>query len=378
VKLLCVLTSAYLTFVSRRFTAHGAQLAAIAVRPVGSTHLGMSSPPVDQPEGEISQSATLRSSSSETGSNTIWGNATSSSTNMLLPSPATQSATNVPQAQNLDAKSDASFDPLFDDEPDADGEVNNDSSTPTQQSNRPNMPSQLPNPSTARELAMPDEIQTFQSQPSTRGSHGTVAPPKNAPHLLDPTMYATYSPDLLMTAAIDGQVILWDKRAHTSGKGVGRLWMSEKTPPWCLSACWSADGSQIYAGRRTGTVDVWDVRQLGRSGPAATPRLLKTLRNPLSSGVVSCVVAFPDSRHIACASNDNIRLWNAAEAGEPDGSGKMKSGVQFKIIPGHHGGYISQMLVDPGARFLVSASSNRGWHGDSTRTIFVHDIKHVQ
>lgn len=71
-----------------------------------------------------------------------------------------------------------------------------------------------------------------------------------------------------------------------------------------------------------------------------------------------------------------------------------KGGVQFKIIPGHHGGYVSQMgkweegavygvstdlsllkVVDPGGRFLVSASSNRGWHGDSTRTVFVHDIK---
>lgn len=99
------------------------------------------------------------------------------------------------------------------------------------------------------------------------------------------------------------------------------------------------------------------------------------------------------------ASNDNIRLWNASDAGEPDASGRTKSGVQFKIIPGHHGGYISQMgksiahdmtlkwyrslgpcdkVVDPAARFLVSASSNRGWHGDSTRTVFVHDIKHVQ
>lgn len=46
---------------------------------------------------------------------------------------------------------------------------------------------------------------------------------------------------------------------------------------------------------------------------------------------------------MSSASNDNIRLWNVAEAGEPDASGKMKSGVQFKIIPGHHGGFISQM-----------------------------------
>lgn len=78
--------------------------------------------------------------------------------------------------------------------------------------------------------------------------------------------------------------------------------------------------------------------------------------------------------------------------------------MQFKIIPGHHGGIVSQMgayrfwhgnvisfkfrfthlprstrrtVIDPGARFLVSASGNRGWHGDATRTVFVHDIKTI-
>lgn len=43
------------------------------------------------------------------------------------------------------------------------------------------------------------------------------------------------------------------------------------------------------------------------------------------------------------ASVDNLRLWNVAEASEPDSFGKVKSGTQFKIIPGHHGGHISQM-----------------------------------
>ena len=43
------------------------------------------------------------------------------------------------------------------------------------------------------------------------------------------------------------------------------------------------------------------------------------------------------------ASIDNIRLWNVAEVGEFDK--KVKSGVQFKIIAGHHGGFISQMRV---------------------------------
>lgn len=42
------------------------------------------------------------------------------------------------------------------------------------------------------------------------------------------------------------------------------------------------------------------------------------------------------------ASVDNIRLWNVAESVEDS---KTKSGVQFKIIPGHHGGYISQMRM---------------------------------
>jgi transcriptional activator SPT8 len=158
--------------------------------------------------------------------------------NVPFQSSGTQPAINAQQThtQGLDAKSDASFDPLFDDEPDADGEVD-DINSPIQPT-KPSMASQLStpsNPNAALELATPDGTQTFQSQPSARATNGTVAPPKNAPPLLDPTMYATYSSDLLMTAAIDGQVILWDKRVQTTGKGVGRLWMSEKTPPWCLS-----------------------------------------------------------------------------------------------------------------------------------------------
>ena len=45
-------------------------------------------------------------------------------------------------------------------------------------------------------------------------------------------------------------------------------------------------------------VDVWDTRMFGQTVPGV-PRLLKTLRNPISSGAVSCVAAFPDGRHIA-------------------------------------------------------------------------------
>jgi transcriptional activator SPT8 len=202
-----------------------------------------------------------------------------------------------PKVVDSDAHSDASFDPLFDDDPEE----------------PPHSLSTIP---TESKLAMPGGTQTQHPLPPPRPTT-SIPPPKNAPPLLDPTSYSTYSPELLLTASIDGQVILWDRRVQTSGTGVGRLGMSEKTPPWCLSvrsffcfnaihswracfqACWSADGAQIYAGRRNGTVDVWDARLLGKSGPLSTPRLFKTLRNPTSSGVVSCVVAFPDCRHIA-------------------------------------------------------------------------------
>lgn len=73
------------------------------------------------------------------------------------------------------------------------------------------------------------------SAQSTKPSLGTVAPPKNAPPILDSDLYSQFSPNILMTAAIDGQIVLWDKRVNTPGTGVGRLWMGEKTPPWCIS-----------------------------------------------------------------------------------------------------------------------------------------------
>jgi hypothetical protein len=64
------------------------------------------------------------------------------------------------------------------------------------------------------------------------------------------------------------------------------------------------------------------------------------------------------------ASIDNIRLWNVAEVGEFDK--KVRSGVQFKIIAGHHGGFISQMRAyDSGSPLdlfshLSSQSSTQG------------------
>ncbi|PCH38001.1 WD40 repeat-like protein [Wolfiporia cocos MD-104 SS10] len=333
----------------RKYIAHSSQLTALAVRPLVSYYDGhhWSSPQQQENPNFTSKSHANAPQPTQTDGY-----------NQGYFPPQQQPAPYPPQQPEDDLKSESSYDPLFD-EPDAEGEADN--GLLGRPFATPNMP--------------PQQQMPLQPQPQNTGRSAVA--PKNAPPVLEQSTYSAFSPDVIMTAFIDGQVILWDTRVHSPGTGVGRLWMSEKTPPWCVSACWSADGAQIYAGRRNGTIDIWDVRQTGRAA-SGTPKILKTLRNPISSGVVSCVVAFPDGRHLACASIDNIRLWNVAEAGEPDASGKIKSGVQFKIIPGHHGGFISQMLVDPAARFLVSASSNRGWHGESTRTVFVHEIKHIR
>ncbi|KAF9246312.1 WD40-repeat-containing domain protein [Melanogaster broomeanus] len=371
----------------RKFTAHGAQLVGVAVRPQNSlSHLF--SPTSSADAGGESEAYTDASANTpykkhedtpvSASVETFPSAAGKSSQQRNSSASVRQNAIFNVSTQESDAKSDTSFDPLFDDEPDADGEADNSSVPNSGASQITHSHKENTAPGGHVGLAVPDGASSdpiTQAQQAVRSLQSSVAPPKNAPPLLSAENSATFSPDILMISAIDGQIMLWDKRVNTPGKGVGRLWLSEKTPPWCVSACWSTDGSHIYAGRRNGTVDVWDVRMLGRSGPSSTPRLLKSLRNPGSSGVVSCVVPFPDGRHIACASIDNIRLWNATEAGEIDGNVKTRGGVQFKIIPGHHGGYVSQMIVDPGARFLVSASSNRGWHGDSTRTVFVHEIK---
>jgi len=113
-----------------------------------------------------------------------------------------------------DAKSDGSYDPLFD-EPDADG--------------APGLANGLQD--RGLDLSLPGTVPNLQF--NRHMPSNTI--PKNAPPPLDPHTYSTYSSDVLMTASFDGQIFLWDRRVETQGNGVGRLFMSERTPPWCVS-----------------------------------------------------------------------------------------------------------------------------------------------
>lgn len=129
-----------------------------------------------------------------------------------------------------DEKSD--FDPLFDDEPDADGDFNMASTIPqTLPAPAPQPPPPQPSPVKQDPMpALPTVNPFAQQRVSTLPRNAPNAPP-----VLDPVSYAGFSPDILMTASIDGQVILWDRRVHSQGVGIGRLPMSEKTRPWCVS-----------------------------------------------------------------------------------------------------------------------------------------------
>ncbi|CEP12301.1 hypothetical protein [Parasitella parasitica] len=182
--------------------------------------------------------------------------------------------------------------------------------------------------------------------------------------------------NILMTTSIDGQCLLWDRREPS--QQARRLPVPERTPPWCLSACWSADGSKIYAGRRNGTVDEYDF---------ASQKWIQSFRMPANSGPVSCVKSMPNGKHIVCASNDNIRLWNTATESNftirPDSEpgfakpSKLSSVIPFTILPGHHGGTISHISIDPTCKYMITTSGNRGWEGTSTNGCLFYDISAV-
>ncbi|PNY23394.1 Transcription factor spt8 [Tolypocladium capitatum] len=93
-----------------------------------------------------------------------------------------------------------------------------------------------------------------------------------------------------LSSAIDGAIRIWDRRAPNA---VARIGTRAGVPPWCMSACWSPDGNRIFAGRRNGTVEEFDVRQAKRGWEPE-----RVLRFPTGSGAVSAVKAMVNGRHL--------------------------------------------------------------------------------
>jgi transcriptional activator SPT8 len=90
-----------------------------------------------------------------------------------------------------------------------------------------------------------------------------------------------------LAASIDGTIRIWDKRQSTP---VAKI-VPRNTPPWCMGACWSPDGNNIYAGRRNGTVEEYNLHKGLRQAE-------RTFRFPNGSGPVSAVRAMPNGRHL--------------------------------------------------------------------------------
>lgn len=96
------------------------------------------------------------------------------------------------------------------------------------------------------------------------------------------------SESTFLDAAIDGTLRIWDRRQPDP---VAKIVPSHGVPPWCVHACWSPDGNNIYAGRRNGTVQEYSLHK-GLREPT------RTLKFPAGSGAVSAVRAMPNGKHL--------------------------------------------------------------------------------
>lgn len=173
-----------------------------------------------------------------------------------------------------------------------------------------------------------------------------------------------YDESVFMTSGLNGSMYIWDRR--TTQSPALSLERGPGVPPWCLSACWSVDGDHVYAGRRNACVEQFDLKMPSKP--------MHNFKLPSISGPVSCVKAMPNDKHILCASRDNIRLYNVELAVAASNPATKSSKVPFLIVPGHHGGIISNLYLDPTSRFIISTSGNRGWQGNSTDTTLIYDI----
>lgn len=137
--------------------------------------------------------------------------------------------------------------------------------------------------------SLPNGVYTQPTKALTNGTahaddleRSAVSQDENKTSGLEQTSDSTF-----LATAIDGTIRIWDRRQPDP---VARI-APRNTPPWCTSACWSPDGNRIYAGRRNGTVDEYDLHQ-GLNQPS------RVFKFPNGSGAVTSVRAMPNSRHL--------------------------------------------------------------------------------
>lgn len=183
---------------------------------------------------------------------------------------------------------------------------------------------------------------------------------------------------VFMSSSIDGTINIWDARVSSSG-AVLKLGIPEGIPPWCMTASWSNDGDKLYVGRRNSTVEEINIRMphlRSATGTTVVPNVSKRLHFPKISGPVSALSVMPNDNFLLCGSLDNIRLYNLSLYHEfAEATASKKRATPFFVIPGHHGGVLSNLHVDDTGRFMISTSGNRGWgHAPYADVVLVYSI----
>ncbi|KAI9803239.1 MAG: hypothetical protein M1825_002030 [Sarcosagium campestre] len=194
-----------------------------------------------------------------------------------------------------------------------------------------------------------------------RASEETARPAVNSqsgPATSDSSRHAQCSDTTFLAASFDGTLRVWDRRQPNPVATI----LPRNMPPWCMNACWSPDGNHMYAGRRNGTVEEYSLHKSLRESQ-------RVFRFPQGSGPVSTIKAMPNGRHLVCASFDILRLYDLKEQ-----QAFKHATVPFLIIPGHRGGVISSLYIDPTCNYLISTAGNRGWEGTTTEVMLGYEI----
>ncbi|KAI1432496.1 WD40-repeat-containing domain protein [Xylaria sp. CBS 124048] len=208
-----------------------------------------------------------------------------------------------------------------------------------------------------------------QTESSSTGHEGAVPQSPSAVFAAPPPTHNDNAQALgntFLSASMDGTIRIWDRRVQ---KPVARIGNRPGVPPWCMGACWSPDGNWIYAGRRNGTVEEFNIQKARGGRQGWQPE--RVLKFPGGSGPVSCVRPMPNGRHIVCASHDILRLWDL----QSESGSSKHSPPPFLIVPGPpRAGVISHLYIDASCRFMLSAAGNRGWEGVTTEVLIGYEI----
>ncbi|RVD84618.1 uncharacterized protein DFL_006358 [Arthrobotrys flagrans] len=175
--------------------------------------------------------------------------------------------------------------------------------------------------------------------PDTRESQGPENPrsPVNL-NDLDANGSPDVSSNIFLAASIDGIVRIYDRRQEAP---ITRLLPGKGIPPW---------------------MEEYSIHKDFQNS-------VRTLRFPGGSGAVSYVTPMVNGRHLVCASFDNLRIYDLK-----DDEATRHSRVPFLIVPGHHGGVLSSVYVDPTSTYLLTMAGNRGWEGTSTEVMLGYEI----